>query len=101
MNKLVPALWLLVLATIATYHYRYDIGLAKPRFKVGDCVVHAFSDEFRTTYLNYIVLQVGKTDYKLRYYENDDSRADSDFTTDHIEYIDSVFQKTGCPERAQ
>jgi len=106
MTKVV-SIWLLVLATVVTYHYRYELGLSRPKFKAGDCVVHAYANEFRTTYLNYLVLQVGKVDYKLRYYEVNPPRyshgyyPDLDFSTDSIEYIDRNFKSTICPERAQ
>jgi hypothetical protein len=93
-------LWFLALVTVISYHYRYDLGLSKPKFKAGDCVVHASVNEFRTAYLNYLVLQVGKTDYKLRYYD-DKGYLDSDFSTDSIEYIDGNFKNVTCPERAQ
>ena len=99
MTKVV-SIWLLVLATVVTYHYRYELGLSRPKFKAGDCVVHAYVNEFRTTYLNYLVLQVGEMDYKLRYYD-DKGYLDSDFSTDSIEYIDRNFKSTICPERAQ
>jgi len=81
--------------------FRYDLGLVKPKFSVGDCIRYDTGSEFKKDYIHYKVLQVGKKQYELMWYSDKNTAFKSGNDALSIESTDSVYEKTSCPEKIE
>ena len=93
---------LLVYAGIFVYLSRYELGLVKPIFKVGDCVQYTAPDEFNPhTFIRKIV-KVGQKNYLTFSWLSGSTYPPLFYTkegdTQSFRYIDENFHKIECPD---
>lgn len=88
----------LAIGGMIAYDSRYELGLVKPKFKVGECIQKDLSDEFNKHYINYLVMKVGKKEYLALWYNAKGNALNDDGTALRIKYTDGDYQKTTCPE---
>jgi hypothetical protein len=80
--------YLVVIGSIVGYGNRYDWGLVKPKFKVGDCVTRDLSTEFTESRIYYKILKIGKHNYLTEGYLVNFHEYYGRPETDSFDYID-------------
>ena len=103
MNKYVefgPPIGMMLFGIFGLIHlYRYDLGLTKPKFSVGNCIARSLSNEFeKKTYDYNVIVKVGKKDYLAVEYDNDTGVGFFEHAPG-IEYTDKDYFKVECPDR--
>lgn len=90
-------LYILVVAGVVIHGYRYELGLKKPSFKVGDCVEVDMSSEFEPYVSVKHVMAVGKEDYHMYVLKINGNENKGGFVSNSgIKYLDSKGKKVDC-----
>ena len=80
--------------TAIAYINRYELGIVKPAFKVGDCLDLDNSDEFHQEHIMLLVNKVGKKNYLLKFINNGQVRGS---TTTAFDVAERIHTKVECP----
>lgn len=84
------------------YSFKYELGLAKPKFVAGDCIRVSLSDEFHEDYMYYKILKVGKREYDVLWYNTSIVPGEGLALNDtgvSFGLIDREYEKTTCPSK--
>lgn len=94
--KLYIATLLLITLMAVVYPFRYNLGLVKPSFQVGDCIDWVVVNEFKTEVFHDYVMKVGNEKYLLspiykgQLYNGSQS-------VESFEETDGRYKKVTCP----
>lgn len=90
-------IYLGIAVALIGYLERYELGLKKPTFKVGDCVLEDLSNEFKEDHATFQVTKVGKKSYLMKFYRGDIEIDNFWEPTATFEVADGKLKKIECP----